>query len=125
MCSQGISPPLSRRYSHSSISCPDESHSLTRSKSLVFPVARCPLASVEHHSWTTSAWTLEQAASLSLPFDLAALDKGIWTDSNTYSVMLSGAVEAMGLKADYIQLGKKAHNVNIVVPEGWRIAPSP
>ncbi|KAI0721923.1 hypothetical protein C8T65DRAFT_629665 [Cerioporus squamosus] len=56
--------------------------------------------------------TIQQAAQPSLPFDPAALDKGVRTDSNTYSMMLSGALKALESKADYFQLAKKAHAVD-------------
>ena len=58
---------------------------------------------------------LQQAAQPSLPFDPAALDKGVRTDSNTYSMMLSGAVKALDTKADQFQLAKKAHAVDVTL----------
>ncbi|RPD62191.1 hypothetical protein L227DRAFT_609438 [Lentinus tigrinus ALCF2SS1-6] len=51
----------------------------------------------------------------SLPFEPAALDKGIRTDSNTYNMMLSGALKMLDSKADYFQLAKKAHAVNVAL----------
>ncbi|KAI0662995.1 hypothetical protein C8Q70DRAFT_955154 [Cubamyces menziesii] len=52
---------------------------------------------------------IQQAAQPTVLFDPAALDKGVRTDSNTYSMMLSGALRALESKADYFQLAKKAH----------------
>ncbi|KAI0751307.1 hypothetical protein C8Q80DRAFT_1099389 [Daedaleopsis nitida] len=59
--------------------------------------------------------SLQQAAQPTLPFDPAALDKGVRVDSNTYSMMLSGAIKTLESKADYFQLAKKAHAVDVVV----------
>ncbi|KAI1792964.1 hypothetical protein LXA43DRAFT_301235 [Ganoderma leucocontextum] len=59
--------------------------------------------------------TIEQAAQPSLPFDPAALDKGVRTDANTYSMMLSGAIKTLESKVDYFQLAKKAHAVDVVL----------
>ncbi|KAI0637758.1 hypothetical protein C8Q77DRAFT_1047649 [Trametes polyzona] len=53
--------------------------------------------------------TIQQAAQPTIPFDPAALDKGVRTDSNTYSMMLSGALKTLESKADYFQLAKRAH----------------
>ncbi|TFK86817.1 hypothetical protein K466DRAFT_136728, partial [Polyporus arcularius HHB13444] len=58
---------------------------------------------------------IQQAAQPSLPFDPAALDKGVRTDSNTYSMMLSGALKALESKADYFLLAKKAHAVDVAL----------
>ncbi|TBU42137.1 hypothetical protein BD309DRAFT_866914 [Dichomitus squalens] len=59
--------------------------------------------------------TIQQAAQPSLPFDPAALDKGVRTDSNTYSMMLSGAMKTLESKAAYFQLAKRAHVVDVVL----------
>ena len=59
--------------------------------------------------------TIQQAAQPSLPFDPATLDKGVRTDSNTYSMMLSGALKTLESKADYFQLAKKAHTVDVAL----------
>ncbi|KAI0829398.1 hypothetical protein BC628DRAFT_1131250 [Trametes gibbosa] len=56
---------------------------------------------------------LQQAAQPSIPFDPATLDKGVRTDSNTYSMMLSGALKNLESKADYFQLAKKAHSLDV------------
>ena len=58
---------------------------------------------------------IQQAAQPSLPFDPAALDKGVRIDANTYSMMLSGALKALEFKSDYFQLVKKAHMVDVVL----------
>ena len=58
---------------------------------------------------------IQQAAQPALPFDPAALDKGVRTDSNTYSMMLSGAIKTLESKADYFQLAKKAHAIDVVM----------
>ncbi|KAH9943020.1 uncharacterized protein BXZ73DRAFT_40145 [Epithele typhae] len=58
---------------------------------------------------------IQQAAQPSLPFDPAALDKGVRTDSNTYSMMLSGAIKTLEVKAEQFQLAKKAHSVDIAL----------
>ena len=58
---------------------------------------------------------IQQAAQPSLPFDPAALDKGVRTDSNTYSMMLSGAIKALETKANHFQLAKKACAVDIAL----------
>ncbi|CDO74091.1 hypothetical protein BN946_scf185043.g141 [Trametes cinnabarina] len=52
---------------------------------------------------------IQHAAQPHIPFDPATLDKGVRTDSNTYSMMLSGALKTLESKADYFQLAKKAH----------------
>ena len=59
--------------------------------------------------------TIQQAVQPSLPFDPAALDKGVRIDANTYSMMLSGAIKALESKVDYFQLAKKAHAVDVVL----------
>ncbi|RPD61977.1 hypothetical protein L226DRAFT_535353 [Lentinus tigrinus ALCF2SS1-7] len=59
--------------------------------------------------------TIQLAAQPSLPFDPAALDKGVRTDSNTYSMMLSGALKTLDSKADNFQLAKKAHAVDVAL----------
>ncbi|KAI0366385.1 hypothetical protein BV20DRAFT_652811 [Pilatotrama ljubarskyi] len=58
---------------------------------------------------------IQQAAQSSIPFDPAALDKGVRTDSNTYSMMLSGALKALESKADYFQLAKKARALDVAL----------
>ncbi|KAI0676820.1 hypothetical protein C8Q78DRAFT_47766 [Trametes maxima] len=52
---------------------------------------------------------LQQAIQSNIPFDPTALDRGVRTDSNTYSIMLSGALKTLESKANYFQLAKKAH----------------
>ncbi|PIL36723.1 transporter [Ganoderma sinense ZZ0214-1] len=59
--------------------------------------------------------TIQQAAQPTLPFDPAALDKGVRIDVNTYSMMLSGAIKALESRVDYFQLAKKAHAVDVVL----------
>ncbi|KAI9001150.1 hypothetical protein BD414DRAFT_404342 [Trametes punicea] len=59
--------------------------------------------------------SIQQAASSSVPFDPVALDKGVRTDSNTYSMMLSGALKTLESKADYFQLAKKAHALDVAL----------
>ncbi|KAH9853826.1 hypothetical protein C2E23DRAFT_727502 [Lenzites betulinus] len=56
---------------------------------------------------------LQQAVQPSIPFDPATLDKGVRTDSNTYSMMLSGALRNLESKADHFQLAKKAHTLDV------------
>ncbi|KAH9894215.1 hypothetical protein C8Q73DRAFT_694913 [Cubamyces lactineus] len=58
---------------------------------------------------------IQQAAQPTVPFDPAALDKGVRTDSNTYSMMLSGALRVLESKADYFQLAKKAHALDVAL----------
>ncbi|KAI0771489.1 hypothetical protein BD413DRAFT_663517 [Trametes elegans] len=56
---------------------------------------------------------IQQAVQAKVPFDPAALDKGVRTDSNTYSMMLSGALKGLESKADYFQLAKRARALDI------------
>ncbi|KAI0356724.1 hypothetical protein OH77DRAFT_1520211 [Trametes cingulata] len=58
---------------------------------------------------------IQQAAQPNIPFDPATLDKGVRTDSNTYSMMLSGALKALESKADYFQLARKAHTLDVAL----------
>ncbi|RPD78032.1 hypothetical protein L226DRAFT_568996 [Lentinus tigrinus ALCF2SS1-7] len=41
--------------------------------------------------------------------------QGVRTDSNTYNMMLSGALKTLDSKADYFQLAKKAHAVDVAL----------
>ncbi|OJT07346.1 hypothetical protein TRAPUB_1812 [Trametes pubescens] len=75
-------------------------------------------ASPKRRSSMSSITTLDailQAAQPNIPFDPAALDKGVRTDSNTYSMMLSGALKTLESKADYFQLAKTAHTLDIAL----------
>ncbi|KAI0643758.1 hypothetical protein C8Q79DRAFT_153114 [Trametes meyenii] len=58
---------------------------------------------------------LQQAIQSNIPFDPAALDKGVRTDSNTYSIMLLGALKTLESKADYFKLTKKAHALDVTL----------
>lgn len=75
-------------------------------------------ASPKRRSSMSGATTLDailQATQPNIPFDPAALDKGVRTDSNTYSMMLSGALKTLESKADYFQLAKKARTLDIAL----------
>ncbi|OBZ71789.1 hypothetical protein A0H81_08273 [Grifola frondosa] len=56
---------------------------------------------------------VQQAAPPELPFDPAKLDYAIRTDSNTYSMMLAGAVKTLQQKADHFQLAKMAKSLDL------------